>query len=137
MGGWLGGWVGQWVSSCQIIKNQVNCHLIEIIEFCLKIYDLWRHTHRGIYAGPSIFPWWLPSWSPIPPSTLNLTHDLCALAGGRHSDRPPKYWLRPIRNRNRARMQMVAPRATICLVPSYEPSATAGCIWLPLAAPLL
>ena len=23
-------------------------------------------------AGPSIFPWWLPSRSPIPPSTLNL-----------------------------------------------------------------
>ena len=38
---WLGGWVGQWVSSCQIIKNRVNHHLIEIIEFCLKIYDLW------------------------------------------------------------------------------------------------
>ena len=35
--------MGQWVSSCQIIKNQVNRHLIEIIEFCLKIYDLWRH----------------------------------------------------------------------------------------------
>ena len=37
--------MGQWVGSCQIIKNQVNRHLIEIIEFCLKIYDLWRHTH--------------------------------------------------------------------------------------------
>ena len=33
--------MGQWVGSCQIIKNQVNRHLIEIIEFCLKIYDLW------------------------------------------------------------------------------------------------
>ena len=42
MGGWLGGWVGQQVGSCQIIKNRVNRHLIEIIEFCLKIYDLWR-----------------------------------------------------------------------------------------------
>ena len=47
MGGWLGGWVGQWVGSCQIIKNRVNRHLIEIIEFCLKIYDLWRHTTYG------------------------------------------------------------------------------------------
>ena len=28
------GWVGQWVSSRQIIKNRVNRHLIEIIEFC-------------------------------------------------------------------------------------------------------
>ena len=38
------GWVGQWVGSCQIIKNRVNCHLIKIIEFCWKIYDLWRHS---------------------------------------------------------------------------------------------
>ena len=44
MGGWLGAWVGQWVGSCQIIKNRVNRHLIEIIEFCLKIYDLWTHS---------------------------------------------------------------------------------------------
>ena len=41
--------MGQWVSSCQIIKNRVNCHLIEIIEFCLKIYDLWRHN--GLLCG--------------------------------------------------------------------------------------
>ena len=33
----MGGWVGQWVGSCQIIKNRVNSHLIEMIEFCLKI----------------------------------------------------------------------------------------------------
>ena len=55
MGGWLGGWVGQWVGSCQIIKNQVNCHLIEIIEFCLKIYDLWRHTH--LWVGVWVIVW--------------------------------------------------------------------------------
>ena len=36
----MGGWVGQWVGSRQTIKNRVNRHLIEIIEFCLKIYDL-------------------------------------------------------------------------------------------------
>ena len=40
--------MGQWVGSCQIIKNRVNCHLIEIIEFCLKIYDLWRHTQLWV-----------------------------------------------------------------------------------------
>ena len=28
MGGWLGGCMGQWVGSCQIIKSQVNHHLI-------------------------------------------------------------------------------------------------------------
>ena len=44
MGGWLGGWVVQWVGSRQTIKNRVHRHLIEIIEFCLKIYDLWTHS---------------------------------------------------------------------------------------------
>ena len=59
MGGWLGGWVGQWVVSCQITKNRVNRHLIEIIEFCLKIYDLWRHTHLciGVWIGGWVGQW--------------------------------------------------------------------------------
>ena len=44
---------GQWVGSHQIIKNRVNRHLIEIIEFCLKIYDLWTHSHLwiGVWVG--------------------------------------------------------------------------------------
>ena len=40
MGGWLGGWVGQWVGSGQMTKNLINFDLFEIIQFCLKIYDL-------------------------------------------------------------------------------------------------
>ena len=36
MGGLRGG-------SCQITKNLINLDLIGIIQFCLKIYDLWRH----------------------------------------------------------------------------------------------
>ena len=52
MGGWLGGWVDQWVSLCQIIKNR---NLIEIIEFCLKNYDLWRHSHLWICV-------WVGGW---------------------------------------------------------------------------
>ena len=47
--------MGQWVSLCQIINNRVNCHLIEIIEFCLKIYDLWRHTHLWVCV-------WVDGW---------------------------------------------------------------------------
>ena len=47
--------MGQWVGLCQIIKNQVNHHLIEIIEFCLKIYDLWRHSH--LWVGV-----WVDGW---------------------------------------------------------------------------
>ena len=33
----------------QIIKIQINLDLIEIIQFCLKIYDLLRHPH--IWVG--------------------------------------------------------------------------------------
>ena len=51
----MGGWVGQWVGSCQIIKNRVNRHLFEIIELCLKIYDLWTHSH--IWIGDSVDGW--------------------------------------------------------------------------------
>ena len=47
VGGWMGqwvngGWVGQWVGSLQITKNRINLELMEIIQFCLKIYDLLR-----------------------------------------------------------------------------------------------
>ena len=41
MGGSIGG-------SCQITKNQINLNLIEIIQFCLKIYNLWRHPHLWV-----------------------------------------------------------------------------------------
>ena len=38
--GWLGGSVGQWVGLGQMTKNLISLDLIEIIQFCLKIYDL-------------------------------------------------------------------------------------------------
>ena len=53
--GWLGGSVGQWVGLGQMIKNLINLDLIEIIQFCLKMYDLQRHPH----------PWvgmWVVGW---------------------------------------------------------------------------
>ena len=40
MGGCVGGWVGQWVGLGQMTNNLINLDLIEIIQFCLKIYDL-------------------------------------------------------------------------------------------------
>ena len=40
--------MGQWLGSCQITKNQINLHVIEIIQFCLQIYDLWRHTQLWV-----------------------------------------------------------------------------------------
>ena len=41
----MGGWVGQWVGSGHITKYRINLDLIELIQFCLKIYDLLRHPH--------------------------------------------------------------------------------------------
>ena len=41
---WVCGWLGWWVGSGQITKNLINLDLIEIIQFCLKIYDLYRHS---------------------------------------------------------------------------------------------
>ena len=40
MGGCVGGWMGQWVWSGQITKNLINLDLIEMIQLCLKFYDL-------------------------------------------------------------------------------------------------
>ena len=56
--GWVVGWVGQWVGSGQMTKNLINLDLIKIIQFCLKIYDLWRHpTSVGVWVGQWINGW--------------------------------------------------------------------------------
>ena len=36
--------MGEWVGSDQM-TNLIKLELINIIQFCLKIYDLWRHPH--------------------------------------------------------------------------------------------
>ena len=38
--GWMGGSVGQWVGLGKMTKNLINIDVIEIIQFCVKIYDL-------------------------------------------------------------------------------------------------
>ena len=50
---WMGGSVGQWVGSGHIAKYRINLDLIEIIQFCLKTYDLLRHPHLwvGVWVG--------------------------------------------------------------------------------------
>ena len=48
MGGLMGG-------SGKITKNQINLDLIKIIQFCLKIYDFWRHLH--LWMGG-----WVDGW---------------------------------------------------------------------------
>ena len=41
--------------SCQIIKKLINLDLIQIIQFCLKIYDLLRHPH--LWLGVWVVGW--------------------------------------------------------------------------------
>ena len=43
------------MGSCQITKNQIDLKLIKIIQFCLKIYDLWRHPH--LWVGVWVVGW--------------------------------------------------------------------------------
>ena len=50
--------VGQWVGSGHIIKYQINLDLIEIIQFCLKIYDLLRHPQ--LWGG--CMDQWVGQW---------------------------------------------------------------------------
>ena len=41
-------WVGWWVGSCEITKNLINLHLIKIIQFHLKIFNMWKHPHEWV-----------------------------------------------------------------------------------------
>ena len=43
--------MGQWVGSGQMTKNLIDLDVIKIIQFCLKICDLWRLPH------PHTHPW--------------------------------------------------------------------------------
>ena len=47
--------MGQWVGSGHINKYQINLDLIEIIQFCLKIYDLLRHPN--LWVGVWVDRW--------------------------------------------------------------------------------
>ena len=63
--GWFGGWVGSWVGSGQITKNQINLDLIDIIQFCLKIYNLWRNPKP---MGRCMGDWvvgWVDGWGHV------------------------------------------------------------------------
>ena len=51
--GWVGYWVGQWVGSFQITRNSIIWKLIKIIQFCLKVFVLWRHPHPIPPTQPS------------------------------------------------------------------------------------
>ena len=53
MGGWW--FSGSMGGSDQMTNNLINLDVIEIIQFCLKIYDLLRHPH--LWVGVWI-NWW-------------------------------------------------------------------------------
>ena len=49
---------GSMGGSGEITNYLINLDIIEIIQFCLKIYDLWRHLHLwvGVWVG------WVDGW---------------------------------------------------------------------------
>ena len=57
MGGRMGEWVGEWVGSGQM-TNLIKLEFIDIIRFCLKIYDLWRHPHLWVDG-------WVNGWAHV------------------------------------------------------------------------
>ena len=49
------GWcMGEWVGSGQM-TNLIKLELINIIQFCFKIYDLWRQPH--LWVDGSVNGW--------------------------------------------------------------------------------
>ena len=60
MGRWLGGSVGQWVGSGQITNYLINLDIIEIIQFCLKIYDFRDTPTHGWVHG--LLDGWVVQW---------------------------------------------------------------------------
>ena len=52
MGGCVGVSMGR---SGEITNYLINLDIIEIIQFCLKIYDLWRHLH--LWVGVWVVGW--------------------------------------------------------------------------------
>ena len=68
----------------QIIKNQINLDLIEIIQFCLKIYDLLTHPH--LCVGVWVVGWMggLICWSME--TTWGQHEDNMETTWGQHGD---------------------------------------------------
>ena len=58
VGVWVVYCAGQWMGSCYITRNSIIRKLIKIIQLCLKVFVLWRHSH------------------PIPPTPLGVTPNI-------------------------------------------------------------
>ena len=65
--------------SGEITNYLINLDIIEIIQFCLKIYDLWRHLHLWVgvwlvgWMGGLVDGWFSGSMGGVR-STHPLTH---------------------------------------------------------------
>ena len=66
MVGWLGGWISGSMGgvSFKTLTILINFDLIEIIQFCLKIYDLLGHPHpwMGMLVGVGQ---WVNGWGQV------------------------------------------------------------------------
>ena len=63
MCGWVVGWVsGSMGGSGEITNYLINLYIIEIIQFCLKIYDMWRHLH--LWMGGWV-DGWVNEWGQV------------------------------------------------------------------------
>ena len=49
----------------QIIKNRINLDLIEIIQFCLKIYDLLTHPYPWVGVWVVGGNMWVNGWGQV------------------------------------------------------------------------
>ena len=56
--------MGGWVESCQITKYQINLDLIEIIQFCLKMYDVKKPQPMGGCMGDWV-DGWVDGWGHV------------------------------------------------------------------------
>ena len=59
----MGGCMGEWVGSGQM-TNLIKLELINIIWFCLKIYDLWRYPYLWVDG-------WVNGWAHVKPLKSN------------------------------------------------------------------
>ena len=59
----MGGCMGQWVGSGQM-TNLIKLELINIIWFCLNIYNLWRHPYLWVDG-------WVNGWAHVKPPKSN------------------------------------------------------------------
>ena len=67
--GWVVGWVtGSVGGSGQITNYLINLDIIEIIQFCLKIYNLLRHPPMAGCMGGWVDGWgnmWVNGWDQV------------------------------------------------------------------------